>query len=89
MCCLFHNFSSFKLKDHEMLHTGLTPWKCDQCSFSAPTKSKLTRHKRVDHKEVLPFKCEQCGLMFRENNSLLLHMKSHEEKKFECEVSLI
>ena len=82
-------FYRFKLNDHLVFHSGETPWACDKCVYAAPTKQKLTRHKRVSHKEVLPFKCEQCGLMFGQNMALLTHMKTHEEKKFECKVGFL
>ena len=94
--CDCHNlylidYCRYNLKDHELVyHSGEMPsYACDLCPYMAQTKQKLARHKRLSHQEDLPFKCDQCELVFAQNMALLIHMKTHDEKKFECKVRIM
>ena len=81
----------YNLKDHELVYHSeeMPSYACDLCPYMAQTKQKLSRHKRLSHQEDLPFKCDQCELVFAQNMALLIHMKTHDEKKFECKVRIM
>lgn len=56
---------------------------CDGCFFDA---SYLKKHTILVHGEKQEITCHVCGKTMCSESSLKIHMKSHEEPKFQCEV---
>ncbi|XP_073495135.1 zinc finger protein 770 [Phyllobates terribilis] len=50
--------------------------KCDQCSKTFPTMSKLRRH-YLTHTGQKPFTCDECGKTFRQTAHLKRHLVIH------------
>ena len=67
------------LRNHEMSHTGETPFKCSTCGKGFRRKDKLRIHEILHGPEESKyrFECEVCGKRFTQNNNLKTHRKSH------------
>ncbi|XP_058026973.1 zinc finger protein 740 isoform X4 [Ahaetulla prasina] len=82
--------SSYHLKRHILIHTGVTaleiiscsllsvkgekPFECDVCDMRFIQKYHLERHKRV-HSGEKPYQCERCLQSFSRTDRLLRHKR--------------
>ena len=83
------DYSRFSRKKERLLVLGEKPHKCDDCSASFETKSRLFRH-QISHSEVKPFMCDVCLMSFTANYILKRHMMIHSGvKPFMCHVCLM
>ena len=67
------------LERHFLTHTGIKPYKCSQCTYSAVRKFNLILHERkhgVIHGEHT---CHICGKYFITIGNLKSHLKKHED----------
>lgn len=79
--------TSYNLKIHQRIHTGLKPLQCDKCGISFAAHATLTKHLRR-HTGDKPFLCAQCGKSFTSSSDLSLHMKRYHliERSYACNV---
>lgn len=80
--CL-ESFSQLEqLKQHELTHTGDTPFQCNVtgCVKSFSSKFKLKRHLLI-HSQTKTFTCDTCKRAFRRKDHLKNHEKVHDPSK--------
>lgn len=53
---------------------------CDLCSFKAFDERSLKRH-MVVHDPAKVFKCTMCKRKYRNNDTLIAHIKTHESNR--------
>jgi hypothetical protein len=70
--------TSFSLKRHQMLHTSLKEFQCNECHKSFALKQYLQEHSYTHTKEK-PYECgiDGCPLKFRHACKLSVHRKTH------------
>ena len=90
-CNICHTSFSTKgnLKNHkDSVHEGVKH-DCDQCDYKGTTRSSVQRHKNSVHnpegKDV--FTCSQCVYTSNRKDSMKRHMKQHEKKTPQKEVT--
>ena len=59
---------------HVRAHLGLSPYKCDKCSYSSADKSTLVRHLRT-HNGERPFQCLICEFAFTTKANCERHVR--------------
>ena len=69
------DYSRFSRKKERLLVLGEKPHKCDDCSASFGTKSRLFRH-QISHSGVKPYKCGSCSYKCSRKDYLDKHRRS-------------
>ncbi|XP_060094606.1 paternally-expressed gene 3 protein-like [Heteronotia binoei] len=73
-----------QLAKHQMIHTGLKPYKCIVCGKNFQRKDNLLAHQKI-HTGNKPYSCSECKKSFYDRGKLLRHQKVHTgEKPFDC-----
>lgn len=74
------------LKQHNLQHLSVKPFKCSECESSFTQKSKLIEHLNR-HKGTPPYSCSLCEKRFYQKDRLKTHNLTHTgERPFECEI---
>ena len=82
--CDFTSSTKGNFISHMRVHTGETPYKCDECPEAFPQATQLRVHKRV-HKAGKKCYCRFCGLDFDNINEYLTHKERHEVENVKCD----
>ncbi|CAL1300486.1 unnamed protein product [Larinioides sclopetarius] len=72
------------LEEHEHIHSGEKPHKCDKCSKSFSFYGNFVRHALIHAKPS--FECEICDKKFRTKENLKRHKLSNHSNSFKCEI---
>ncbi|XP_016887286.1 zinc finger protein 708-like isoform X2 [Cynoglossus semilaevis] len=82
-----------RLKAHEIIHSGVKPYRCDLCSKAYMRTNDLEHHKKIVHveggKEPRPslLLCDFCGKEFKCRSQLHLHLQTHTgERPHLCDI---
>eukprot|EP00116_Pleurobrachia_bachei_P005145 sb/3465407/ len=84
--CNYTTFSGSKMREHNMTHENLRPFKCELCDYSANKKFNLQAHIRRVHQKERSFKCDECGEAYFAKRDLESHIRHFHtgEKPFKC-----
>ena len=78
----FLNRSS--LKRHQMAHSGLRPYTCNNCNKTFKEENHLGTHKLIHQGKT--HKCKFCEKSFTQKGNLMTHYRTHSgEKPFSCD----
>ncbi|GBM49823.1 Zinc finger protein 208 [Araneus ventricosus] len=72
------------LEEHESVHSGEKPYKCDKCSRSFGFYGNFVRHSLMHGKPS--FECEICNKKFQTKEYLKRHKLSKHSNNFKCEI---
>lgn len=70
-------YSRLSLKKHELSHTTVKPFKCDQCCKAFKLKYALKKHQQSMHDSKTRFNCSGCSKSFANHNSLTKHIEMY------------
>src|SRR5688572_23323188 len=61
--CTKRNSNGYRLRRHQIYHTGEKPFKCSQCEMSFGLKQHLKRHE-ILHERDKPYVCDWEGKIY-------------------------
>lgn len=80
-------FDKSSLREHENIHSGVSPYQCEACGESFKLKSTLRAHKIRFHAYLFPHECKICGKGLSTLGGLKSHLKLHaDDRKFMCDI---
>ena len=73
------------LMNHENIHLGLRPYKCQSCKSNFKTSGELDRHTKYKHSKEKLFHCTECNHRCVEKGKLDRHMRIHTgDRPYQC-----
>lgn len=72
---------------HELVHSGIRPFKCSYCNKTYAREECRVRHERT-HTGVKLYKCDRCSESFTWYNTLRRHKDKCRGERFRLKVSL-
>ncbi|XP_047986301.1 zinc finger protein 677-like isoform X2 [Leguminivora glycinivorella] len=81
----FHHRSA--MLKHELGHTSVRDFRCDQCVATFHTKHGLTQHQKC-HDQTRRYVCETCSKSYKRGHQLSRHVRTHNSanKNVQCEL---